>query len=159
MPGSDCDTRSTRFTHGKEISEGYRKKYGSIYRVWCGNIPELVLTRPEDVQDYYKNDGGAHKKAENIGFGDYFGRLLGEVVGVKDNQEWSRLRRIVDPHFAHAVALSLVDSMDRDFGDWLPSLPKNEKITARDSVTGSYEMDAMDATAKTPFKIIARSCK
>lgn len=69
-------------------------KFGPIYRVFCGSIPEMcatvclashiisphadkylnsVLTDPEDVRAFY-HDAKDHSKANNIGFGEYIGR-------------------------------------------------------------------------------------
>lgn len=67
-------------------------------------ILQLVLTTPEQVVTFYKSDGTQHSKRKDIGFGDYFGRLLGQCVGVLSGQDWTRLRKIFDPVRSSQVA-------------------------------------------------------
>lgn len=89
------DTRVTRFSSGPRIIPEYRQKYGPIYRVFCGAIPEVyvtyfylsalahmfssVLTDPEDIKVYYQGDAKFHYKEANIGFGDYMGKQVSFV--------------------------------------------------------------------------------
>ncbi|RKK65776.1 hypothetical protein BFJ69_g15989 [Fusarium oxysporum] len=56
---------AAKFLHGKENSVKWESEYGPIYRIWSGPNPEGVLTRPEDIQQVFK-DSDKHIKAVNL---------------------------------------------------------------------------------------------
>ncbi|KAK0469980.1 cytochrome P450 [Desarmillaria tabescens] len=146
------DTRITRFSDGLEMTTYCREKYGSIYRVFCGSIPEIVLTNPEDVRAFYSRDGRAHLKNHNIGFGDYIGKMLGHCVGVKYGKDWSRLRSHIDPHFSSSVAIDLLPIMNADVSEWLNTLPMAMKSPNERT---KFKVQAGELVSHLPLKMIA----
>lgn len=146
--GDAKDTRFSRFSHGAELSDEWRAKYGKKPH-WTrnGKVTEVVLSTPAQVMSFYHKDAKLHTKRDSIGFGHYFGRLLGKCVGAIDGQRWTLLRGIFDPHFTHRVSLSLGSAMLDLVEDWAEALVSGGQAC--------LDVEAVDATSKLPFKIIS----
>ncbi|KAJ3174876.1 hypothetical protein HDU87_006668 [Geranomyces variabilis] len=136
------------------ITRDYKNKYGDVYAVYNGTIRELVLTDPTAIKRYYANDGRVHRKAHAIGFGYYFGRLLGKAVGTMHNEDWFRVRRVVDPHFQMKVVKNMLPMMETDFRQWFEQL---EKHAGAKHNGNAFEMDALTVAERTPVKVVARA--
>lgn len=111
-----------------------------------GSVKQVVLSTPAQVMVIYHKDAKLHTKRDSIGFGHYFGRLLGKCVGAIDGDRWTLLRGIFDPHFTHRVSVSLGPTMLALVEDWSETLGTNP---------GSFALEAVDATSKLAFKIIS----
>src|SRR6202000_1382594 len=104
---------------------------------------------------YYHGDAKVHFKVPNIGFGEYMGRVLGQCVGVKDNEDWRRLRSHIDPHFTAQKASDLLPTMIRDTDEWLESLPHLPHVV-RNEKDNQLAIKAEELVSILPFKMIAR---
>ncbi len=149
LSGDAKDTRFSRFSHGEELSDEWRSRYGTQPH-WTrnGGVTEVVLSTPAQVMSFYHRDAKLHTKRDSIGFGHYFGRLLGKCVGAIDGERWTLLRGIFDPHFTHRVSLSLGPAMLGLVEDWAESLSDSGGLS-------SFDLEATEATSKLPFKIIS----
>lgn len=114
-----------------------------------------MLTHPEDVRAYYHGDAKVHFKVPNIGFGEYMGRVLGQCVGVKHNEDWRRLRSHIDPHFTVQKAVELLPIMISDTDQWLESLPHLPHVV-RNEKDNRLVIKAEELVSILPFKMIAR---
>ncbi|RFU32823.1 hypothetical protein B7463_g3510, partial [Scytalidium lignicola] len=94
-----------KFLRGRESSENWRK-YGAVYRIWSGFIPEIVLTKPEDVKTFY-TDSSVHSKSPSSNGGWLFHQLLGDCMGLINGKRWKQTRVQFDPYFTHR-AVSMV---------------------------------------------------
>ncbi|SPO28025.1 uncharacterized protein UTRI_05168 [Ustilago trichophora] len=148
VEGDAKDTRFSRFSHGAELSDDWRARYGTTPH-WTrnGRVTEVVLSTPAQVMSFYHKDAKLHTKRDSIGFGHYFGRLLGKCVGAIDGQRWTLLRGIFDPHFTHRVSMSLGSTMLGLVQEWAETLGSGDET--------SFSVEAVDATSKLPFKIIS----
>ncbi|KAJ3160785.1 hypothetical protein HDU88_007837 [Geranomyces variabilis] len=153
-PGPLVETRFSRFDYQTSITRDYKDKYGDVYVVYNGTIPELVLTDPTAIKRYYANDGRVHRKAHAIGFGYYFGRLLGKAVGTMHNEDWFRVRRVVDPHFQMKVVKNMLPMMEKDFCEWFEQLENHAEAKHHGN---AFEMDALSVSERTPVKVVARA--
>ncbi|KAH7921636.1 cytochrome P450 [Leucogyrophana mollusca] len=156
VPGPWGDTRFTRFSHGATLAVQWRQQYGSLYRVFCGSIPEIVVTDPDDVRKLYSGDSRTHLKTINTSFGVYMGKVLGLSVGFLDRDDWKRVRLHTDPHWTAAMTKESVPSMLDDTVDWinqLPSLPvvRHDPANEKDLI-----IESADLQSELPFKMIAR---
>lgn len=113
------------------------------------------MTDPEDIRAYYHGDAKVHFKVPNIGFGEYMGRVLGECVGVKHNEDWRRLRAHIDPHFSSQKASELLPVMINDTDEWLESLPRLSHVV-RGEKDNKLVVKAEELVSILPFKMIAR---
>lgn len=147
LRGDAQDTRFSRFSHGAELSDKWRKQYGTCPH-WTrnGRVKEVVLSTPAQVTAFYHKDAKLHTKRDSIGFGHYFGRLLGKCVGAIDGERWTLLRGIFDPHFTHRVSVSLGPAMLSLVENWSDTLGSDGD---------TFALEAVDATSKLPFKIIS----
>lgn len=91
-----------KFLNGKENGERWEKTYGPIYRIWSGMAPEIVLTRPEHIQAVFK-DSDRHLKAKNNNSGFLLGEILGRCVGLISQDDWKRVRAVVEAPFARST--------------------------------------------------------
>jgi hypothetical protein len=83
---------------GEKNCEEWNKEHGSIYRVWSGTTPEIVLTRRKDIKKVFK-DSNTHLKAVNNDAGWLMSQSLGQCLGLVSGVEWRG--------FTHPPRLSL----------------------------------------------------
>jgi len=118
-------------------------------------VDPSVLSDPDDIRAYYHGDAKVHFKIPNIGFGEYMGRVLGQSVGVKHNEDWHRLRTHIDPHFTSQKASELLPIMISDTDEWLESLPRLPHVV-RNGKDNKLAIKAEELVSILPFKMIAR---
>ncbi|EGN93942.1 hypothetical protein SERLA73DRAFT_78325 [Serpula lacrymans var. lacrymans S7.3] len=156
IPGPWEDTRFNRFSHGSTLAVKWRKQYGSLYRIFCGSIPEFVVTDPDDVRRLYSGDSRVHLKTINTSFGVYMGKVLGKSVGFLDRDDWKRLRLHTDPHWTAAMTKDSVPSMLIDTTNWINVLPMLP-IAKRDPTNEKgFIIESAELQSELPFKMIAR---
>ena len=83
------------------------------------------------------------------------GRVLGQCVGVKHNEDWRRLRFHIDPHFTPQKASELLPIMINDTDEWLESLPRLSHVI-RNEKDNKLVLKAEELVSVLPFKMIAR---
>lgn len=83
------------------------------------------------------------------------GRVLGQCVGVKHNEDWRRLRTHIDPHFTTQKASELLPIMISDTDEWLESLPHLSHVV-RNEKENKLAIKAEELVSILPFKMIAR---
>ncbi|KAF4633879.1 hypothetical protein G7Y89_g4249 [Cudoniella acicularis] len=83
-----------KFLFGRDLSAQWQR-YGSVYRLWSGLFPEIVLTTPEDVKSFY-SDALYHEKARSSNGGWVFHQLLGDCLGLINGHRWARLRKLFE---------------------------------------------------------------
>lgn len=93
-----------KFLRGEKNSEEWKKEHGSIYRVWSGTTPEIVLTSPKDIKTVFK-DSNTHLKAVNNDAGWLMGQLLGQCLGLVSGVEWQRIHSSIAAFFTKAEAV------------------------------------------------------
>ncbi|GIK07526.1 hypothetical protein Aspvir_003192 [Aspergillus viridinutans] len=105
-PNGQGDT--AKFLQGIENSPRWEKAFGSIYRIWSGTKPEVVLTRPEHLQPVFF-DSDRHTKAVNNNSGYLLGELLGKCVGLISPPQWQWVRAVTQPPFLHPACVAQTD--------------------------------------------------
>ncbi|KAJ5202343.1 Cytochrome P450 [Penicillium cf. viridicatum] len=91
-----------------QMSAKWRAKYGSIYRVWNGTWPEIVvITDPKDVEAWFSGKG-EHSKFSYEPSGALFNYAMGHAVGLINGQDWKVLRKLLDPYvnFSNSARLT-----------------------------------------------------
>ncbi|PSR77225.1 cytochrome P450 [Coniella lustricola] len=151
-----------KFMHGTTRSIEWSKKYGSVYRIWAGEHPEIVITTPQLLRDFH-SDGDKHGKPQYSNLGWYLGQVLGSCIGLLEGPDWKQQRQIFDPAFRHSATVALIGDTDRaakDFIDNLPvaaknipqTTPQNEKSQNQQNL----EFPIIPAFQKFPFFLAAR---
>ncbi|OTA04144.1 Cytochrome P450, putative [Trichoderma parareesei] len=92
-----------KFFNGRDAAKRWKARYGSIYSIWSGNKREVVITKPEHVQAFYR-DSHNHVKASDNNAGWLFAELLGSCVGVVSQKRWVRVRTPFEHHFTRPAA-------------------------------------------------------
>ncbi|KAK5988154.1 Cytochrome P450 monooxygenase verC [Cladobotryum mycophilum] len=93
-----------KFFDGRQAARRWRNQYGPMYSIWSGFKREIVLTKPEHVQVFYK-DSHMHIKATDNNSGWLFGELLGSCVGLVSQKRWQRVRKPFEPHFTRPSSM------------------------------------------------------
>jgi cytochrome P450 len=83
------------------------------------------------------------------------GRVLGQSVGVKHNEDWRRLRTHIDPHFTSQKASELLPIMINDTDEWIESLPRLSHVIRKEK-DNKLVIKAEELVSILPFKMIAR---
>ncbi|KAI1145458.1 putative cytochrome P450 monooxygenase [Nemania diffusa] len=89
FPNGQGDVR--KFLEGIRSSETWKSDYGSVYRIWSGMRPEIVITRPEHVRAVF-SDSDKHVKAPSNNSGYLMSELLGSCVGLISGKQWKTVR-------------------------------------------------------------------
>ncbi|KAL1622596.1 hypothetical protein SLS56_008707 [Neofusicoccum ribis] len=124
-----------KFFEGRKAALRWRDEFGPIYRIWSGFKPEIVLSKPEQAQRFYR-DSHLHIKATDNNSGWLFGELLGQCVGLVSLHRWRNLRQEVDPPFSRPAAIAHTAMLARQARDFvaerfLSSLPADGRTTVR----------------------------
>ncbi|KAK8856640.1 cytochrome P450 monooxygenase [Apiospora arundinis] len=96
---------AAKFLHGRENSLSWQNEFGSIYRIWSGMTPEIVLTKPDHIREVFK-DSSQHIKAKNNDSGYFLGELLGKCVGLISQDEWKKLRGVTEQAFVRSTSIT-----------------------------------------------------
>ena len=118
-----------KFLHGRERSREWRV-YGSVYRIWSCNIPEMysishshcplrqkvtldrVITSPEDVRAFH-SESDLHNKSASSNGGWFFHPLLGDCMGLTNGSRWKRLRSEFSHVFTYGETLHMSPSISK----------------------------------------------
>ncbi|KAF0493318.1 hypothetical protein F8M41_021408 [Gigaspora margarita] len=131
LPDGDC---YSRLSNGYELSQKYKNEYGPIDRIWDGKNAELGLTQPEDVLAFYQN-GGMHIKPRHLNIGEFFHRIMGDSIGLKNQDEWRSMKKLTNPFFNEKASMSFLPEIIRDTKIWLQNLPKEPKTKVINNVS------------------------
>ncbi|PTB75340.1 cytochrome P450 [Trichoderma longibrachiatum ATCC 18648] len=115
-----------KFFNGRDAAKRWKARYGSIYSIWSGHKREVVITKPEHVQAFYK-DSHNHIKASDNNSGWLFGELLGSCVGVVSQKRWVRVRTPFEHHFTRPAASQRCSLFIHEARSFLQSLNKKEE--------------------------------
>ncbi|KAI0418127.1 cytochrome P450 [Xylaria grammica] len=117
-----------KFFHGRQNSEAWEKQHGSIYRLWSGASPEVVITRADHVQVVFK-DSSTHTKAINNNSGWFMGEILGQCVGLISGEQWKRVHAVVEVPFRHSTANRYVSAIQKRTKDCLQELWDTKELS------------------------------
>ncbi|KAG6988941.1 cytochrome P450 monooxygenase [Physcia stellaris] len=136
-----------KFLDGIANSEQWKSEHGGIYRIWSGMTPEIVLTRPEDVQNAFK-DSDKHTKAMNNNTGWLMGELLGQCVGLISRNEWQKLQAAVGKPFVRSSATSYIPRIEKDIKEHFRDLELSGGL-------GLEVIDPVKDLKMLPFRVVA----
>ncbi|CEJ82321.1 hypothetical protein VHEMI02392 [[Torrubiella] hemipterigena] len=139
-----------KFFEGTIASRRWMEENGPVYQIWSGIKPEVVLTKPEHLRDFYR-DSDKHIKAVNNNSGWLVGELLGSCLGLVSQERWQRVRT----HWSHLFTPTLAQSYTpvainhaREYVDrLLQSQPNN--------VDTVIQFDVVDGLKLYPFITVA----
>ncbi|KZF23923.1 cytochrome P450 [Xylona heveae TC161] len=137
-----------KFLDGRECSRVW-SRYGAVYRVWAGTIPEVVITKPEDVRVFH-SDSPHHNKARSSNAGWMFHELLGDCMGLINGTRWKKLRGEWEPFFAHHGVRSYSSSIESDARGYVKSMVATETAGAT-----SFDVHSAHAISRFPFMCTA----
>eukprot|EP00698_Gefionella_okellyi_P013040 TRINITY_DN3541_c0_g1_i1.p1 TRINITY_DN3541_c0_g1~~TRINITY_DN3541_c0_g1_i1.p1 ORF type:complete len:491 (-),score=72.53 TRINITY_DN3541_c0_g1_i1:47-1519(-) len=134
------------FTHVKEgqtFCRSLSRALGGVYRIWWNTTPMLVIADADVAAEFY-SDQLEHEKPKDLGFGYPFGNLLGQALGVKHGNDWSRLYRQFKVGFQQSSVAQQHTAIVEDLCNWARTLPCNQPV------------DVFKHLGHVPFDIIAK---
>lgn len=141
-----------KFLEGFSNSNLWGSRYGSIYRIWAGTKPEIVLTRPEHIKTVFK-DSDRHVKALNNNSGYFMQQLLGKCLGLISGQEWAAVKKVVSPPFLHSSMHDHVDLVADSVRQYMEDVYAEKAANNKDV---DLTLDAIEDVKMLPFFILAR---
>ncbi|KAH8702189.1 cytochrome P450 monooxygenase GliC2 [Talaromyces proteolyticus] len=96
-----------KFLNAAQKSKEWEEENGSVYRVWAGTVPEVVITQSADVERLYQQSND-HNKAHQANAGWLLTQLLGSGLGLINGTRWTNLRKKLDPMFSHRTSMQLL---------------------------------------------------
>ncbi|KAL4886434.1 cytochrome p450 monooxygenase GliC [Aspergillus karnatakaensis] len=149
-----------KFIGGIENRAQWAKQHGSIYRIWAGMKPEIVLQKPEHVKLVFR-DSDQHSKAVNNDSGWLMGEVLGKCLGLISGTQYRTLRSISEPAFRHSTATTYLPLIQQRVTQYLSQCPSlNPASTTKSgpaerSEKENYLIDPVSDFKFLPFLITA----
>ncbi|KAF2756234.1 cytochrome p450 monooxygenase GliC [Pseudovirgaria hyperparasitica] len=125
FPNGQGDTE--KFLHGRTNSAKWQNRYGSLYRIWSGQSPEVVLTEARHVEAVFK-DSHTHQKAHANDSGQLMYTLLGSCLGLISGQGWKAVRKASEPAFLHRSTLAYTEDFTELTRSWIAGLVDNPEF-------------------------------
>nr|CAH0107706.1 unnamed protein product [Daphnia galeata] len=95
------------------VSGDWVKKYGSIYRVWFGLRPVILLTAPELLEPIL----GTYKFIMKPGEYDIFTPFIGKGIPAAADERWKKNRRLLNPAFHFQILNTMFDAINEKSAD------------------------------------------
>ncbi|KAG6039050.1 hypothetical protein E4U19_007548 [Claviceps sp. Clav32 group G5] len=130
-----------KFLNGREKVQEWQK-YGSVYRIWAGTTPEIVITKPEDVRAFHA-DSSRHNKARSSNAGWLFHQLLGECMGLISGARWVKVRSEFESAFSHSAITMKAAEVSNDARCYVDKLEERR--------SSPFTVQAAEAVARFPF--------
>ncbi|KAH9229308.1 hypothetical protein K456DRAFT_1753127 [Colletotrichum gloeosporioides 23] len=146
-PNGQGDT--AKFLHGIENSKDWREQYGGVYRIWSGMQPEIVLTRPHQLQEVFK-DSDKHSKAPANNSGFYMNQLLGQCLGLISGPDWRAVRGAMEAPFQRNHVASQIENFRRLVQQHFADLHAQGESNLANGL-----LHPVNDLAMLPFRIIA----
>ncbi|CAM1502582.1 Fc.00g073580.m01.CDS01 [Cosmosporella sp. VM-42] len=138
-----------KFFEGRASSIRWRQEKGFVYQIWAGFKPEIVLTQPEHLRDFF-HDSDKHQKAPNNNSGWLIGQVLGSCLGLVSGSRWVNMRIPWEHPFSLPSAKSYVSRMSSSARNFVQNLESQ----AGDSST-THEIQATQSLKTYPFFLVA----
>ncbi|KAK2858473.1 hypothetical protein FQN49_004700 [Arthroderma sp. PD_2] len=116
-----------KFLEGEAGSRIWEKKFGSIYRIWASFDSEVVLTRSEHIQTVFK-DSNMHTKGKAMDSGWLCGEILGQCLGLLNQNDWTRARAPFIDTFHRNKSTSYIPLIERRVVRHFQALQKAEHL-------------------------------
>ncbi|ORX94548.1 cytochrome P450 [Clohesyomyces aquaticus] len=150
------NTRFLRFSDGHEISkQGAALADDEPYITWNDGKPEIVLSNPGHVKDFFSRQTQGHAKPPHMGMGPYFDRVLGSSVGVLNGDQWKAMRKVFDPNLSHQTAMDFRGTFSREVAAWMKNLQSQGSTAANGALSPELVLDASVTCRVLPFKMVA----
>ncbi|KAI0434077.1 cytochrome P450 [Xylaria sp. FL1042] len=119
----EVDVRSKKFKSSGELSRAIKDRAGaSLCLVRTGPNQELVISRVQDVQDFYGQDYERHPKLGVSQPGSPFGYVMpGAMVPLVD-QDWHKIRKHFEPVLSAKAVSQRVPRLTREIKQWVKNL-------------------------------------
>ncbi|KAH8744652.1 cytochrome P450 monooxygenase [Hyaloscypha finlandica] len=129
------DSRLAKFAASLELSDqGKRLAGNDPYLIHNGNSRELVITQPDHIKDFYRND-------------------TKDAVGVKVGERWRAIRKYFDPEFTPAICIKTIPRYSAKISEWVDALPiQASRVSSTD---GSFMLNVKIPCRFLPFQLVA----
>ncbi|KAL7789653.1 cytochrome P450 [Trichoderma afarasin] len=152
-----ANARVMKFALSAELSRQGRELAGDApYIIHNGQSKEFVITQPDHLKDFYKNDTQHHPKPANLNMGAYFGRILGHAVGVQAGERWKIIRKYFDPEFAFRVTVEAMPRTLNLVNQWADQLVQHSISSSKPTASKSFTTDVQSVGKFLPFKIVSQ---
>ncbi|KGO38979.1 Cytochrome P450, E-class, group I [Penicillium expansum] len=135
-----------KFLDGRRASQVWRQ-HGPVYRIWSGFTPEVVVTRPEDVKTFHA-DSSSHRKSPSSNGGWFFHQMLGDCMGLINDQRWKEVRAQLHTYFTHGAVIKSCDFISDFTMDYFRCLETKEANTIKPQAVTSFSRFPFLATAE-----------
>ncbi|PYH35118.1 cytochrome P450 monooxygenase hasH [Aspergillus neoniger CBS 115656] len=129
-----------------QMSAKWHAEYGSIYRIWNGVWPEIVITDPKDVEAWFSGKG-EHSKFSFTPSGALFNYAMGHAVGLINGHEWKVLRKLLDPYVNFSSSAKLTPLIFQRAVDHVQHVPAQTLAPSKENII----VNAYRAVQSYPF--------
>ncbi|RAH65639.1 cytochrome P450 [Aspergillus aculeatinus CBS 121060] len=140
----------------QDQSVQWREQFGAIYRIWNGMRPEVIVGCPEDIKAIF-HDSGQHLKAQDMNAGWLAGALMGQCLGLVNQDRWARMRAAMAEPFHQRTAPSYIGLMEKRVQQALDAI-EAQKLPSQPQPDGtpaaSFVVDPAQELLYLPFFIL-----
>ncbi|GKZ36801.1 hypothetical protein AbraIFM66950_008033 [Aspergillus brasiliensis] len=90
-----------------------------------------------------------------MNLGDYFGRLLGQCLGLQGGAKWAVMRAHFEPEFSHLASVHMADTFAAEIEKWALELSKGCDLHQHEATMGSFHRNPTEACRYLPFRLAA----
>ncbi|KAJ5879745.1 Cytochrome P450 E-class group I [Penicillium solitum] len=105
-------------------------------------MPVNVITRPEDVKSFHA-DSPSHRKSPSSNGGWFFHQVLGDCMGLINDQRWKDVRAQLHAYFTHAAVVKSRDFLSGFTIDYFHRFEAKE--------TNPFKLQAVTSFSRFPF--------
>ncbi|RWA07608.1 hypothetical protein EKO27_g7493, partial [Xylaria grammica] len=120
---SEIDVRSKKFKSSGQLSRFIKDRAGTLpCLVRTGPNQELVISRTQDVQDFYGQYHERHAKFEVSQPGSPFGYVMPGSTVPRADQDWRKIRKHFEPLLSSQAVSQRVPRFTREIETWIKTL-------------------------------------
>ncbi|GAW18024.1 hypothetical protein ANO14919_074930 [Xylariales sp. No.14919] len=119
----EIDARSKKFKSGGQLSRFIMDRAGTLpCLVRTGPNQELVISRAQDVRDFYGQDHERYAKLEVSQPGSPFGYVMPGAMVPQSDQDWRKIRKHFEPLLSSQAVSRRVPRFTREIKTWIKTL-------------------------------------
>ncbi|KAK3923209.1 Cytochrome P450 4C1 [Frankliniella fusca] len=140
--GNTLDLYNFKFNLTNAV-ESWTRDYGEIFRIWLGNVPFVVVSKPEDLEILLSSS----KHIEKSELYALLNPWIGEGLLTSTGKKWHTRRKLLTPTFHFRILDQFVEVFNRSGDLFVKKLLENKEAVNVHSLLTLCTLDIICETA------------